>query len=256
MFIMYIPVNTFVKHFLSRKVYFSGTTRRHREVDLFVVQEKLRELLKERIALGATQRQIAEALNIEQAHVSRFLNGRGNFRISTLNQLLRHLGIDLEDLISVEEMMKRVPRLDYADSDYADVPLLKGKLGPGQPFPPEGRIEGYRAFLRRFVSEFRRSVLIAVGPKEEAMIPSIQPLDLVLLNADPAKRRAPQMDRIYAVSLEGGTGLRHCGLAGNSLVLVADNPRSREGRAREIPLEGMDILSIVRGEVVWVGREL
>lgn len=225
-------------------------------MDLFTVQEKLRELLKERIALGATQRQIAEALDMEQAHVSRFLNGRGNFRIATLNLLFRYLGIDLEDLIPVEEMMKRVPRLDYANSDYADIPLLKGKLGPGHAFPPEGRIEGYRAFLRSFVSRFHRPALIALGAKEEAMIPTIQPLDMVLLDTDPVKRRAPQLDRIYAVSLEGGAGLRHCGLAGNSLLLMAENPRWREGKASEISLEGKDILTLVRGEVVWVGREL
>ena len=225
-------------------------------MDLLVVQEKLRELLKERIALGATQRQIAEALNIEQAHVSRFLNGRGNFRLATLNQLFRYLGIDLEDLVPVEEMMKRVPRLDYADSDYADIPLLKGKLGPGHAFPPEGRIEGYRAFLRSFISGFHRPLLIAVGAKEEAMIPSIQPLDLVLLDTNPAKRKAPRLNRIYAVSLEEGTGLRHCTLAGNSLVLMAENSRGREGKASEITLEEKDILSIVRGDIVWVGREL
>lgn len=225
-------------------------------MDLLIVQEKLRELVKERIALGATQRQIAEALDIEQAHVSRFLNGRGNFRLATLNQLFRYLGIDLEDLVPVEEMMKRVPRLDYADSDYADIPVLKGKLGPGHAFPPEGRIEGYRAFLRSFITGFHRPLLIAVGAKEEAMIPTIQPLDLVLLDTNPVKRKAPRLNRIYAVSLEGGAGLRHCGLAGNSLVLVAENPRWPEGKASNIPLDEKDIFSIVRGEVVWVGREL
>jgi transcriptional regulator with XRE-family HTH domain len=225
-------------------------------MDLLAVQEKLRELLKERIALGATQRQIADALDMEQAHVSRFLNGRGNFRIGTLNQLFRFLNIDLEDLIPVEEMMKRVPRLDYANSDYADVPLLKGKLGPGHAFPPEGRIDGYRAFLRNFVRQIHKPLLIAVSAKEEAMVPTVQPLDYVLLDTNPARRRAPLLDRIYAVSLEGGASLRHCGLAGNSLVLIAENPSWREGKALEIPLEGKDILSIVRGEVVWIGREL
>lgn len=225
-------------------------------VDLLVVQEKLRELLKERIALGATQRQIAEALDIEQAHVSRFLNRRGNFRLSTLNQLLRYLGIDLEDLVPVEEMMKRVPRLDYADSDYADIPLLKGKLGPGQAFPPEGRIAGYRAFLRNFVSEFYRPVLMEVALKEEAMIPTVRPLDLVLLDTDPEKRKAPRLERIYAVSLEGGSGLRHCGRTGTSVLLVPDNPAWREGRPEEIRVGASEILSVIRGEVVWVGREL
>lgn len=225
-------------------------------MDLIAVQEKLRGLLKERIALGTTQKQIAEALGIEQAHVSRFLNGRGNFRLPTLNQLLRFLQIDIEDLIPTEELIRRAPRLDYANSDYADVPLLKGKLGPGQPFPVEGRIGGYRAFLRSFVSEFHRPALIAVGPKEEAMVPAIQPLDLVLLDTNPAKRKAPQLDRIYAVSLENGSGLRHCGLAGSSLLLMAENPRGPESRPTEIRLEGVDILAIVRGEVVWIGREL
>ncbi|MBI4459709.1 MAG: helix-turn-helix domain-containing protein [Acidobacteria bacterium] len=225
-------------------------------MDLLVVQEKLRELLKEKIALGTTQKQVAEALAIEQAHVSRFLSRRGNFRLPTLNQLLRYLQVELEDLVPVEELIRRAPRLDYSDSDYADVPMLKGKLGPGQPFPVEGKISGYRAFLRGFVSEFHRPVLVTVGAREEAMIPSIQPLDLVLLDTDPAKRKAPRLNRMYAVSLEGGSGLRHCSVAGNSLLLIPENPRWREGHPTEIRLEEIDILSIVRGEVVWIGREL
>lgn len=225
-------------------------------MDLFAIQEKLRGLLKEKVALGATQTQIAETLGIEQAHVSRFLNGRGNFRISTLNQLLRFLQIDIEDLIPVEEMVRRVPLLDYANSDYADVPVLKGRIGPGQPFPFEGRIGDYRAFLRSFVGQFHHPILIVVGPKEEAMIPSIQPSDLVLLDTNPAKRKAPHLDRVYAVSLEHGSGLRHCGVAGDSLLLVSENPRWGGSKPAEIRLEGKDILSIVKGEVVWVAREL
>ncbi len=225
-------------------------------MDLFFIQEKLRELLKEKVALGATQKQIAETLGIEQAHVSRFLNGRGNFRIPTLNQLLRFLQIDIEDLVPVEEMIRRVPMLDYSNSDYADVPVLKGRLGPGQPFPVEGRIAGYRAFLRSYVSKFHHPMMIAVGPKEEAMIPSIQPLDSVLLDMSPVKRKAPHLDRVYAVSLENGSGLRHCNVTGDSLLLVPENPRLGGGEPAEIRLEGKDILSIVKGEVVWVAREL
>lgn len=225
-------------------------------MDLYAIQEKLRELLKEKVALGATQKEIAETLGIEQAHVSRFLNGRGNFRIATLNQLLGFLQIDIEDLVPVEEMIRRVPTLDYSNSDYADVPVLKGRLGAGQPFPVEGRIGGYRAFLRSYVSKFHRPMMIAVGPKEDTMLPSIQPLDAVLLDTSPAKRKAPRLDGIYAVSLGNDSGLRHCGLAGDSLLMVAENSRSRAGEPAEIHLEGKDILSIVKGEVVWVAREL
>ncbi|MBI3894612.1 MAG: helix-turn-helix domain-containing protein [Acidobacteria bacterium] len=212
--------------------------------------------MKERIALGTTQKQVAEALDIEQAHVSRFLSKRGNFRLPTLNLLLRYLQVELEDLVPVEELIRRAPRLDYSDSEYADVPMLKGKLGPSQPFPVEGKISGYRAFLRSFVIEFHRPAVVGVSPREEAMIPSIQPLDLVLIDTQPARRKAPRLDRIYAISLEGGSGLRHCAVAGSSLLLVPENPHWREGHPQEIHLDGLDILSIVRGEVVWVGREL
>ena len=137
-------------------------------MDILLLQEEIRKLLKERIALGATQKQVADALNIEQAHVSRFLHGQGNFRLTTLSLLMRYLKVEVEDLISVEEIIRRAPRLDYSDSDYTDVPMLKGKLGPGQPFPVEGKIGGYRAFLRNFISVFHRPVLISVGPREDS----------------------------------------------------------------------------------------
>ena len=156
----------------------------------------------------------------------------------------------------MEEIIRRAPRLDYANSDYADVPLLKGKLGLGQPFPVEGRIAGYRAFLREFVSKFHRPLLVVVSPKEEAMVPTIRPLDLVLLDTDPEKRKTPELKHIYAVSVGGGSGLRHCGLAGSSLMLMPENPRWPESHPTEVRLEGLDILSIVRGRVVWTGREL
>ena len=225
-------------------------------MDLLLIQEKLRELLKERIALGATQKQVAEALGMEQAHVSRFLNGRGNFHLATLNQLLRFLQLDVEDLVPVEEMIRRVPTLDYSNSDYCDVPLLKGKLGPGQPFPVEGRIASYRAFLRSFVRPFHRPVLAVVGAKEDAMVPAVQPRDLVLLDTSAAKRKEPLLDRIYAVAFDNGSGIRHCGRAGSSVVLVGENLRGAQGGPREISLDSVDILSVIRGEVVWIGREL
>ena len=99
----------------------------------------------------------------------------------------------------------------------------------------------------------RRTFLTARGLGRRG---SIQPLDLVLLDTDPAKRKTPRLDRIYAVSLLSGSGLRRCGLAGTSLLMSSDNLRWRDSKPAEIRLEGIDILSIIRGEVVWVGREL
>ena len=64
------------------------------------------------------------------------------------------------------------------------------------------------------------------------------------------------MNRVYAVSFDDGSGLRHCGVAGDRVLLVPGNARSYESGPTELSIANVDILSVIRGEVVWVGREL
>jgi hypothetical protein len=88
------------------------------------------------------------------------------------------------------------------------------------------------------------------------MLPTIQPNDLLLLDLSPERRRHPKMTRIYAVSLEEGGTVKRCEVVGRELVVMPENMQQRGFSPRTIPLTDRDLLEIIRGEVVWIGREL
>ena len=59
-------------------------------------------LLRERVAAGLTQQQLADASGIAQADISRIERGQGNPTTETLEALARPLGITL-DLVAVSD---------------------------------------------------------------------------------------------------------------------------------------------------------
>jgi SOS-response transcriptional repressor LexA len=138
----------------------------------------------------------------------------------------------------------------------AEVPMLKGRIAAGQPFPVDARFSGSRVFTAEFLSHFTRPVLIKVGASEQSMMPTVQPNDLLLIDQSEERRRHPEFGRIYALSLEEGGTVKHCEVVENELVIVPENMQQRGFSPRTVSLERANILEIVRGQVVWIGREL
>ncbi len=92
--------------------------------------------------------------------------------------------------------------------------------------------------------------------EERSMWPAIWPHDVILLDRSPAERRSPSFDRVYAFSLGGGSFIGRCRRVGDMLVVVMDNARETGGGINPISLTGIDIGDVVRGRIVWLGRDL
>jgi hypothetical protein len=221
------------------------------------LEQRLRENLRGRVRRHEiSERRMALEAGFSQPHVHNVLKGARQVTSEVADRLMARLSIGVEDLFEPAELERALPAREFRDSPFLEVPMLKGRIAAGQPFPVDSRFSGSRVFTAEFLAHFTRPVLIKIGANELSMMPTVQPNDLLLIDQSEEKRRHPEFSRIYALSLEEGGTVKHCEVVKNELVIVPENMQQRGFSPRTVPMEKTNILDIVRGEVVWVGREL
>jgi len=214
------------------------------------VQRQLLEHLRALVERGSTTESgLAKRLGYSQPQVHNVLKGERGLTPQFADTVLRVFDMQIEDLLPE-------PRQPRSDQRFREVRILKGHLAAGQPFPLEAIWSGSRVFTTEFLERYQDPMLVKVGKSETSMLPTIQPNDLLLLDQSPDRRARPKMTRIYAVSLEEGGTVKRCEVVGRELVVMPENMQQRGFSPRTIPLADRDILEIIRGEVVWIGREL
>lgn len=73
-------------------------------VDFQELQLRLVRHLQQRIRGGEiTERRLARVVDVSQPHLHNVLKGKHAFSIATADKILRHLNLDLLDLIAPEE---------------------------------------------------------------------------------------------------------------------------------------------------------
>jgi hypothetical protein len=169
------------------------------------------------------------------------------------DRILLALGIPLISLLTQEELGGLGPP---AAVEFAAVPVLQGRLGGGTAFPQPGR-QASRHFLpQRLVAPAVSPAVVQLDDGETAMSPFLEPGDWVLLDRSPPARRRPLFEHAYALSWKGRGYVARCRVVGGALVLVADNPRQISDIPSQIPRARLDVLDLVKGKIIWVGREL
>lgn len=221
------------------------------------LEQRLLENLRGRVRRGEiSERRLALESGFSQPHVHNVLKGARQVTAGVADRLMARLVMSIEDLFEPAELERALPHREFRDSPFREVPMLKGRIAAGQPFPVDSRFSGSRVFTAEFLSHFTRPVLLKVGASELSMMPTVQPNDLLLIDQAEDKRRRPEFGRIYALSLEEGGTIKHCEVVENELVIVPENMQQRGFSPRTVSLERANILDIVRGQVVWIGREL
>ena len=215
--------------------------------------DHLRALIRKR---EISERRLAMETGFSQPHVHNVLKGARQLTASVADRLMARLGINVEDMLEKEELERALPAREFKDSDFQEVPMLKGRIAAGQPFPVDVRYSGSRAFTAEFLKPFTRPVLVKVGAAETSMLPTIQPNDLLLIDQSEEKRRRPEFGKAYALSLEEGGTVKRCEVVDRELVIVPENMQQRGFTLKTVNLEEKNILDIIRGEIVWLGREL
>lgn len=221
------------------------------------IEERLLNNLRARVKRREiSERRLALQTGFSQPHIHNVLKGARQLTSDVADRLMTRLGIDLEDLFEISELERVLPHREFKDSAFREVPMLKGRIAAGQPFPVDARYAGTRAFTAEFLKQFVRPVLVKVGATEISMLPTIQPNDLLLIDQSEEKRRTPVFTKIYALNLDEGGTTKHCEIVNGELVIVPENLQQRGFSPRTVSLEDRNILDIVRGVVVWVGREM
>ena len=160
---------------------------------------------------------------------------------------MRTLKLDVRDLVwSV---------MTEEDGGFRAVPLLRNRIGPGS----EAEftiVRGYYPFPEELVANLVDPVAARLGP--DLVLPGgLAVRDLVLLDQNPRVRSLPQAaSGIWVVKDGGGFSVRYVRLQGGQVCVGNESNRNRPELWRVLPLDGRNILDIVRAKIVWIGREM
>jgi len=218
------------------------------------LQTRLIDHLRQRVRQGRmSERSLARLVRYSQPHVHNVLKGRRMLTAELADRVLLSLGIPLVSLLTREELGGVGPP---GPVEFAAAPVLQGRLGAGAAFPLLGQ-EASRYFLpQRLLAAAVSPSVVQLDSRETAMSPFLEPGDWVLLDCSPAVRRRPLFEHAYAVSWNAKGYVARCRVVSGALILVADNSRPSSEIPSQIPLAGHNILDIVKGKIVWAGREL
>ena len=160
------------------------------------------------------------------------------------------------------EHLLRPDALAASAKSFISLPLLVTPIAARQRLvlTPDPGHDEHLAFRRDFAKKFTRPVCLRVGRHEDAMAPTIQSRDVVLIDQNITRRRKPRAGHIFAINygpLTGtGGGLHRVELSGRTLILSSDHPDKSAYPTRTFAITVTKLPEVLAGEAVWVGRPL
>jgi hypothetical protein len=215
-------------------------------------QTRLLDRIREMVRCGElTERGLGRATGVSQPQVHNVLKGVRSFSTEFADQILHELGLTLADLSpdpygSMEE--SQFPA-------FQPVPVLRGRTGQGHfPFTPEYH-DGVHPFPRNQTAPLTDPVVVMLHA-ERSMAPLCRDGDLVLLERAEQSRLHPDPESVYIVETSTGTSVRYIRCGGRSLYLLTEQSIKEPRDWDYLSLVGRNILEIVRGRIVWMGRKM
>jgi hypothetical protein len=198
-----------------------------------------------------SERGLARLTGISQPHIHNVLKGTRLLSTEMADQILRHLRINLVDLLATEDGAAPgiTPKAEEA-CDCRSVALLDGWLGREYPYPQATGRELYpfpAADVKRLGSPV--AARLAPDPHRE---PIFSGRGVVLLDRSEAIRLDPDAEGYFAVDLSGGATIGSVRRALRHLYLW--NPPGQVWQS--IPLTERGPLDVIQGRVSLVVREL
>jgi transcriptional regulator with XRE-family HTH domain len=231
------------------------------------LQDQLREHIRTRIRRKElTGSGLARAAGFPQGHLSNFLNFRRGLSLESMDRLLETLGIEVVDLVGIEEIQRRAG-LPGAHHEIEHIALVSSEHATLARFSPE-QVLGSRAFSKSFLRRLRpsephhrddwqRFVLIKLDTEPARELFSSDAVTATVLidrhynSLEPYRRANPNL---YAVNFGEGCAAGYLSLIGRDLVLRTHDPR----RAPESVhvAAGRSYSQHIIGRVVHIGLEV
>jgi hypothetical protein len=211
------------------------------------LQTKLVDLARERVRAGqVTERALARTCGVSQPHMHNVLKNIRTFSNESADSLMRTLGINVADLLW------RVT--GEADVTIRAIPIIRNRIGPGT----EAIFDAFRGNIPMpcwLLEDLVDPVTARLAP--DLVLPrELSAGDLVLLDQNPAFRACPPPNGIWVVAEPAGLRVRYMKLCDGRLHIGNEATRDRPQHWFSIPLQGRNILEIVRARIVWTSRKM
>jgi hypothetical protein len=211
------------------------------------VYQRLIETARQRVRAGVlSERGLARECGMSQPHMHNVLKDIRSLSAASADRLMRALRT------TVPELLWRYP--GEAETSVRAIPLLRGRIGPGGETGLT-TFRGYSPFPGTLVDQLVAPVAARLAP--ELVLPAaLHYNDLVLLDQNPAVRSTPRGRNCWVVSDGSGLRVRYVMVGGTRVYLASETTVDDPQRWQAVPLQGRNILDIVRARIVWIGREL
>jgi transcriptional regulator with XRE-family HTH domain len=223
---------------------------------------------------------LAEKAGVGQPNVSKFLSGKAIPRFDTIARMLETLGAKVvfpdEERDTTKSVVfvaaKRPGSVGGAEAsqpapeNYMAIPLAQGVVAAGPGLIPEDAVRGWVLAMKDQSSIRYRSNLVAleIGRNQESMVPTLHPLDIVLVDRDdfrpepdgsiflvrdPGPDAEVAVKRVYTSRKDAQT----------LVTFVSDNPDKRSYPPSVFSLESDyqgDLRRAIVGRVVWAWSDM
>ena len=222
---------------------------------------------------------LAEKSGVGQPNISKFLSGKAIPRFDTVARILETLGARLlfpdEERDTTKSVVFVSPKRSGGAQEtsaapqaenYMAIPLAQGSVAAGPGLVPEDAVRGWVLAMKDQSSIRYRTNLVAleVGKGQESMVPTLHPMDIVLVDRDdfrpepdgsiflvrePGPEAEVAVKRVYTSRKEGQT----------LLTFVSDNPDKRSYPPSVHSLESDyqgDLRRAIVGRVVWAWSDM
>jgi transcriptional regulator with XRE-family HTH domain len=133
------------------------------------LHESLRRELRKRIEAGdLTGMELARRTGFTQAHISNFLNRKRGLKLSALDKMLKAIGLSVYDLLNPHELGRFAAVPPGADQEYADVPLVEGRIAAGSEVVVNEEVIEVLKFRKAFLSRVRPDPAAPTGRGDRA----------------------------------------------------------------------------------------
>ena len=206
--------------------------------------DNLVEVLRDRVRNGEiTERQLAKITGISQPHMHNVIKGVKVPSPELSDRILKEIRLSVCDLWSPETV-----------SADAGIPIVQDPVGPGNPYPREC-YSGAHPFSMEMRAGLAHPVVFRLR-RDAQMAPDVMEKDLVLVDRSREVRRSPDARSMYLVEFEGSGLIRYTRRRGPGIWLASSETRDCPALWQRAAVDGRDILEVIRGRIVWIGRQM
>lgn len=228
----------------------------NRTLTFSVFQSRLLKIARRRIRNGEyTERGLARLAGISQPHMHNLLKGIRALTPDCSDSLLAALDLGILDLAESVELGGALESKEDPSLPCRIVPLLAGKLGPGWPAPDLRQTTGWRAVPPEVVDCGRRPAMVALAP-DPAIAPLFPGAEEAVIDFDEMSRVRPASTNWYLVRNAGAGLLRQVRALPDRIEILGQLSLSESPDADIIPLGSVSILHVIRGRLMWAGRNI